>query len=107
MPPMHISSRTLMRTTIQARPFSTTPRHLAEKRMGSNPQANQPDSINANVRDDTPNTDHKSSASSEEHKSGEDHPAKQPDPQAEPSRKTGIGGGGEVTEGKEGVKSRG
>ena len=75
--------------------------------MGSNPQANQPDSINANVRSDTPNTDQQSSASADEHKSGDDHPAKQPDHQAEPSRKTGIGGSEEVKGGKEGLGERG
>ncbi|KAF2688925.1 hypothetical protein K458DRAFT_293505 [Lentithecium fluviatile CBS 122367] len=71
--------------------------------MGANPQSNQPDSINASVREDTPNTDQQSSASTQENKTGSDHPAKQPDPQAEPSRKTGIGGGGAVQGGKGGV----
>jgi hypothetical protein len=75
--------------------------------MGSNPQANQPDSINANVRSDTPNTDQQSNASRQEHKSGDDHPAKQPDHQAEPSRKTGIGGSDEVKGGTEGLGERG
>lgn len=85
--------------------ITTTP-HL-QARMGSNPQANQPDSINANVRKDTPNTDIQSSASSDENKSGDDHPAKQPDTQAEPDRKTGIGGATEVKGGKDGLKERG
>ncbi|KAJ4289601.1 hypothetical protein N0V90_010930 [Kalmusia sp. IMI 367209] len=78
-----------------------------EKRMGSNPKANQPDSINKSVRRDTPNTDAQSSASQQEHKSGDDHPAKQPDYQQEPERKTGIGGGDEVKSGKEGLGERG
>lgn len=75
--------------------------------MGSTPQANQPDSINASVRSDTPNTDQQSSASADEHKSGDDHPAKQPDYQVEPTRKTGVGGGEEVEGGKEGLGERG
>jgi hypothetical protein len=87
--------------------FTTTPLLTNGKRMGSNPQANQPDSINANVRSDTPNTDQQSSASGEEHKSGDEHPAKQPDYQAEPTRKTGIGGSEEVKGGMEGLGERG
>ena len=74
--------------------------------MGSNPQANQPDSINASVRRDTPNTDPQSSASQQENKSGDDHPAKQPDHQAEPDRKTGIGGASEIEGGKDGMHHR-
>ncbi|KAF1952016.1 hypothetical protein CC80DRAFT_552771 [Byssothecium circinans] len=82
----------LSRPTITA--FSTSPSH-PQKRMASNsnPQANQPNSPNATVRKDTPNTDAQSSSSRDEHKSGAEHPAKQPDPQATPERKTGIGGG--------------
>lgn len=74
--------------------------------MGSNPQANQPDSNAANVRRDTPNTDRQSSASNEEHKQGDAHPAKQPDPQPDPPRKTGIGGKEGVAGGKEGLGER-
>lgn len=59
--------------------------------MGTDPKANQPDSINQKVRNDTPNTDSQSTASQDEHKSGSDHPAKQPDPQVKPDRSTGIG----------------
>lgn len=75
--------------------------------MGSNPQANQPDSINKNVRHDTPNTDEQSTASQQEDKSGDEHPAKQPDYQAEPDRTTGIGGSDRVKGGKEGLGERG
>jgi hypothetical protein len=72
--------------------------------MGSNPQANQPNSINADVRKDkdTPNTDSQSNASQQEHKSGGEHPAKQSDQQAQPGRSTGIGGQTEVEGGKKG-----
>ena len=75
--------------------------------MGSNLQANQPDSINKSVRRDTPNTDQQSTASQEEYKTGDGHPAKQPDYQQEPNRKTGIGGGTEVEGGKGGLHNRG
>lgn len=57
---------------------------------------------NADARSSTINTDQQSSASTEEHKSGADHPAKQPDQQAQPTRTTGIGGAEEVKGGKEG-----
>lgn len=82
--------------------------------MGDNPKANLPDpsenssaAPNARVRIDTQNTDHQSSASQDEDKTGDDHPAKQPDYQAEPSRSTGIGGDTEVKGGKEGLGERG
>jgi len=94
------------------RPFSTTP--LSSKLMGNNPDANLPDpsenssaAPNAKVRTDTQNTDKQSSTSTEEHKSGDDHPAKQPDYQAEPTRTTGIGGGDKVKGGKDGLHERG
>lgn len=74
--------------------------------MGSNPKSNQPDSPNASVRKDTPNTDKQSNASADEHKTGDDHPAKQPDTQAEPDRKTGIGGETKVEGGKAGLGER-
>jgi hypothetical protein len=94
------------------RPFSTTP--LRSKLMGDNPDANLPDpsknssaAPNAKVRTDTQNTDQQSSASTVEHKTGDDHPAKQPDPQAEPTRSTGIGGNDKVQGGKSGLHERG
>ncbi|KAH9882090.1 hypothetical protein J1614_001262 [Plenodomus biglobosus] len=94
------------------RQFATTPRILAL--MGKNPDANLPDPApnssaapNAKVRSDTQNTDRQSAASNDEHKSGDEHPAKQPDHQAEPTRSTGIGGQEEVKGGKEGLGDRG
>jgi hypothetical protein len=81
--------------------------------MGSNPDANLPDphknssaAPNAKVRTDTPNTDKQSSASTDEHKTGDDHPAKQPDHQEQPTRLTGIGGKEGVQGGKEGLHER-
>ncbi|KAF9732105.1 hypothetical protein PMIN03_000686 [Paraphaeosphaeria minitans] len=107
--PLRISNTTLLASPFRpfTRSFITSPLRADEKRMGSNPQANQPDSINANVRSDTPNTDQQSSASDEEHKTGDNHPAKQSDYQAEPTKKTGIGSDEEVKGGKEGLGERG
>lgn len=70
------------------------------------PNSVQPDSKAKEVRSDTPNNDPQSSASQEEHKSGDEHPAKQPDGQAEPSRSTGFEGNTEVKGGKEGLGAR-
>jgi hypothetical protein len=87
-----------------SRPFTSTRLARSDKLMGEEgepPKSNKPDpsdnssaAPNRNMRsdEDTLNTDHKSSASQEEHKTGDDHPAKQPDPQAKPTRSTGIGG---------------
>ena len=81
--------------------------------MGENPKSNFPDpsenssaAPNRKVRSETQDTDRPSSASTEEHKSGDDHPAKQPDDQAQPTRSTGIGGESEVKGGKEGLGER-
>ncbi|KAH3941964.1 hypothetical protein HBH98_095730 [Parastagonospora nodorum] len=94
------------------RMFSTTP--LRYKLMGDKPDSNLPDpskdssaAPNAKVRSSPQNTDQQSSASKDEHKAGDDHPAKQPDPQAQPTRTTGIGGGDKVKGGKDGVHERG
>ncbi|KAF2083670.1 hypothetical protein K490DRAFT_51067 [Saccharata proteae CBS 121410] len=70
-----------------------------------NPKANQPPSRLPGQ--DTPNTDAQSDISAKsgiEDKAGDDHPAKQPDPQAEPTRKTGFGGKTAVKGGKEGLE---
>jgi hypothetical protein len=96
--PSALLSRALRLPT---RSFAASTRY--SKLMGDNPAANQPDSNARKVRTDTPNTDKQSSASPDEDKSGDDHPAKQPDYQAIPSRSTGVGGGSEVKGGKEGL----
>lgn len=101
-------ARTL-RATPSIRTF-TTARPFAQKLergpdMGSNKpdqSANSSAKPNADARSSTLNTDKQSSASDQEHKSGDDHPAKQPDQQAQPTRSTGIGGNKEVKGGKEG-----
>ncbi|RYN16220.1 hypothetical protein AA0113_g12623 [Alternaria arborescens] len=106
--------RTFQRPIIsQLRAFTTTPSH-AKLMDTPNPASNLPDpsenssaAPNAKMRSDTQNTDHQSSASKDENKSGDDHPAKQPDHQAQPTRTTGIGGATKVQGGKEGLGERG
>lgn len=106
------AARTVPRISIlnTGRAFTTT--HTAAQKLKRGPEmgSNKPDQSanssakpNADARSSTLNTDRQSSASSEEHKSGSDHPAKQPDQQAQPTRSTGIGGGEEVKGGKEGL----
>lgn len=92
-----------IRTFTTARPLAQELKRGPE--MGSNKPdqgANSSAKPNADVRSSTLNTDKQSSASDQEHKSGDDHPAKQPDQQAQPTRSTGIGGTEEVKGGKEG-----
>ncbi|KAJ4410898.1 hypothetical protein N0V91_001827 [Didymella pomorum] len=72
----------------------TTSRPLLEQELKRGPK------MDSNTQDASKNS--QSSASTDEHKSGADHPAKQPDQQAQPTRSTGIGGGEEVKGGKEG-----
>lgn len=101
-------SRTV-RVTPAIRTFTTTRPIAQELKRGPDMGSNKPDQSanssakpNADARSSTLNTDQQSSASSQEHKSGDDHPAKQPDQQAQPTRTTGIGGAEEVKGGKEG-----
>lgn len=109
MPSLPRSVTRTVRFTSSVRTFTTT-RLLAQKLergpdMGSNKpdqSANSSAKPNADARSSTLNTDKQSSASTQEHKSGDDHPAKQPDQQAQPTRSTGIGGSEEVKGGKEG-----
>ncbi|KAF2855783.1 hypothetical protein T440DRAFT_551125 [Plenodomus tracheiphilus IPT5] len=95
--------------TLHMRTLTTTPIPNTQS-----PPSNLPDtsknssaSPNAQVRSTTQYTDKQSSASEDEHKTGDDHPAKQPDYQAEPTRSTGIGGQEEVKGGKGGLGDRG
>jgi hypothetical protein len=76
------------------------------KAVGDNPAATQPHSEARKPRSETLHTDKQSNASRNEDKSGDNHPAKQPDYQAKPSRSTGIGGQSEVEEGKQGLGER-
>ncbi|EOA87004.1 uncharacterized protein SETTUDRAFT_87922 [Exserohilum turcica Et28A] len=72
----------------------------------ADPHPNSSAAPNAKMRSDTQNTDAQSSASKDEMKQGDEHPAKQPDFQAQPDRTTGIGGKEEVKGGKEGLGER-
>lgn len=68
---------------------------------------NQPPSAKSAGRTTHVSEDPQSSASTSENKSGDDHPAKQPDPQADSERSTGfheVKGG--VKGGKEGLGQR-
>ena len=101
-------TRTL-RVAPKIRTFTTTRPITQELKRGPDMGSNKPDQgpnssakPNADVRSSTPNTDNQSSVSTEEHKSGGDHPAKQPDQQAQPTRSTGIGGDEKVQGGKKG-----
>lgn len=103
-------TRTLRATSI-LRTF-TTSRPLLEQELKRGPEmsSNKPDASanssakpNADKRSSTLNTDRQSSGSTQEQKTGDDHPAKQPDQQAQPTRTTGIGGSEEVKGGKEGL----
>jgi len=103
------TARTL-RVTPTIRTFTTARPLAQELKRGPKMGSNKPDQStnssakpNADVRSSTLNTDKQSSASEDEHKSGDDHPAKQPDQQAKPTRSTGIGGQEEVKGGKEGL----
>lgn len=87
-----------------SRPFTSSVVRRAADRGDPNPDSNNPPSRSPSAN--TPNTDPQSSASKEEHKSGDDHPAKQPDNQQEPERKTGFGGETDVKGGKEGLGER-
>ena len=73
------------------------------------PPSNHPPSAKQAGRDSHVSADTQSSASSkdpDEQKSGDDHPAKQPDPQQPSDRSTGFGNVKEVKGGKEGLGAR-
>lgn len=86
-------------TNTTTRTYTTTsPLHLNSssssnsKFIGKNLPANQFDSNATDARTDTQDTDPQSTASRDEGKPGDAHPAKQPDPQPQPESTTGIGG---------------
>jgi hypothetical protein len=87
------------------RPLSTTSRLQKDPP----PPPNIPPGAQQKGRTSSPNKDKQSSASthgSAESKSGDDHPAKQPDPQAPADRSTGFHEVHEVKGGKEGLGAR-
>ncbi len=98
-----------LRVAPSVRTFTTARPLMQELKRGPDMGSNKPDQSpnssakpNADARSSTLDTDAQSSASTQEHNSGDDHPAKQPDQQAQPTRSTGIGGSEEVKGGKEG-----
>ncbi|KAI4779590.1 hypothetical protein E4T52_05525 [Aureobasidium sp. EXF-3400] len=96
-----------MRTSriVSTRPLSTTSRLQKDPP----PPPNIPPGAQQHGRTSSPNSDRQSSASthtSAESKSGDDHPAKQPDPQQASDRSTGFHDVKEVKGGKEGLGAR-
>jgi hypothetical protein len=101
----HIAPITSLRTLTTSRPLFEQELKRGPE-MGSNTQdasKNSSAKPAADNRSSPLQTDSQSSASTDEHKTGADHPAKQPDQQAPPTRSTGIGGAEEVKGGKEGL----
>ena len=87
------------------RAFSSIPVRRADKTPP--PPSNMPPNAQKAGKTQMPGEDAQSSASTQEGKTGDDHPAKQPDPQAEVSRSTGFGNvKGAVEGGKEGLHHR-
>lgn len=100
---------------LASRPFTTTPTTLtaADQPKHSNlytadaPSTNIPPNAVKAGKKSSPSEDSQSSASTAPETSSDDHPAKQPDPQAEVTRSTGFGNvEGGVKGGKEGLNER-
>ena len=100
---------------LASRPFTTTPTTLtaADQPKHSNlytadaPSTNIPPNAVKAGKKSSPAEDSQSSASTASNTSSDDHPAKQPDPQAEVTRTTGFGNvEGGVKGGKEGLNER-
>ena len=89
------------------RAFSSIPARRAADNKTPPPPSNMPPNAQKAGKTQIPGEDPQSNASMQEGKTGDDHPAKQPDPQAEVSRSTGFGNvKGEVEGGKEGMHHR-
>ena len=87
------------------RTFSSISARRADKTPP--PPSNMPPNAKKAGKTQIPGEDSQSNASAGESRTGDDHPAKQPDPQAEVSRTTGFGNvKGEVEGGKEGMHHR-
>ena len=101
--------------SISRRPFTTTlhPQQAGEQPKHSNiytapaPSTNMPPNAVKAGKKSSPAEDSQSSASTASNTSSDDHPAKQPDPQAKVTRSTGFGNvEGGVKGGKEGLGER-
>jgi hypothetical protein len=90
------------------RAFSSIPSHKSNNDSKTPPPPpNMPPNAQKAGKTQSPGEDAQSNASTQEGKTGDDHPAKQPDPQAEVTRSTGFGNvKGPVEGGKEGLKHR-
>jgi len=84
------------------RAFATTPRCL----KAGEPVSQNPPSARDAGKSEHVSADPQSSASLHEDKGGDDHPAKQPDPQQNSDRSTGFGREEGVKGGKEGLGER-
>jgi hypothetical protein len=92
-------------TPFALRTFSSIPARRAADKTPP-PPSNMPHAQKAG-KTQIPGEDSQSNASTQEGKTGDDHPAKQPDPQAEVDRSTGFGNvKGAVEGGKEGLHHR-
>lgn len=99
LPSLRLCQRT---AGVQLRSLSTTARLRADTPPGNMPPSAKQAGRQTHVADDN-----QSSASTQEHKSGDDHPAKQPDKQEDGDRSTGFKeGSGGVKGGKEGLDQR-
>ncbi|KAM0691068.1 hypothetical protein Q7P36_009839 [Cladosporium allicinum] len=101
--------------SLASRPFTTTPisHQAGEQPKHENiytappPSTNMPPNTVKAGKKSSPSEDSQSSASTAPDNSSDDHPAKQPDPQAEVTRSTGFGNvEGGVKGGKEGLGER-
>ncbi|GAB7360720.1 hypothetical protein MBLNU230_g0597t1 [Neophaeotheca triangularis] len=97
-------------STIRPRAINSPPRALfstTTTKAADPPPSNQPPSAKQANRDSHVASDEQSSASQSENKTGDDHPAKQPDPQTASDRSTGFKEGTpEVKGGKAGLGQR-
>ncbi|GAB7326967.1 hypothetical protein MBLNU13_g10918t2 [Cladosporium sp. NU13] len=94
------------RSPFAFRSFSSMPARRAADKTPP-PPSNMPPNAQKAGKTQIPGKDSQSSASVQEGKTGDDHPAKQPDPQAEVGRSTGFGNvKGGVEGGKEGMHHR-
>lgn len=100
--PLRLFQRQTTRTLTTTRPLRFDPKN------DTNPPPTQAgtEGYKPSQNQTPPNQQSQSNASQMEHLSGDEHPAKQPDNQAQPERTTGFGGEEQVKGGKEGLSER-
>jgi len=101
-----LSLRLFQRQT--TRTLTTTRVLLLDPKSNTNPPPGQAgtNGYNSSPEQTPPHEQAQSNASQQEHKSGDDHPAKQPDKQQQPERTTPFGGKEQVEGGKAGQHER-